>query len=84
MIDGPRITRGTPQRQRTESEVVSSLLPQRPAYLQKLTKIAPLLNAGLFFQRFCENSAAKKTQLPSVQKLKAIFVQKLKVGAAFI
>ena len=40
---------------------------------------------GLFFQRFCKNSAAKKTQfLPSAQKLKAIFVKKLKVGAAFI
>ena len=42
-------------------------------------------NAGFFFQRFRENSAAKKTQfLPSGQKLKAIFLQKLKVGAAVI
>ena len=41
--------------------------------------------SGFFFQRFRENSAVKKTQfLPSGQKLKAIFVQKLKVGAAFI
>ena len=41
--------------------------------------------SGLFFQRFCKNSAAKKPQfLPSVQKFKAIFLQKLKVGAAFI
>ena len=38
-----------------------------------------------FFQRFCENSAAKKTQfLPSAQKLKPVFVQKLKVGAFFM
>jgi len=42
-------------------------------------------STGLFFQRFCKNSAAKKTQfLPSAQKLKAIFVKKFKVRAAFI
>ena len=39
----------------------------------------------LFFQHFCENSSAKKTQnLPFGQKLKPIFVQKLKLGAAFL
>ena len=38
-----------------------------------------------FFQHFCENSSAKKTQnLPFGQKLKPIFVQKLKLGAAFL
>ena len=42
-------------------------------------------NSGFFFQRFRENSAAKKTQfLLSAQKLKAIFLKKLEVGAAFI
>ena len=41
--------------------------------------------ARLFFQHFCENSSAKKTQnLPFGQKLKPIFVQKLKLGAAFL
>ena len=40
---------------------------------------------GIFFQHFCENSSAKKTQnLPFGQKLKPIFVQKLKLGAAFL
>ena len=43
------------------------------------------LRAGIFFQHFCENSSAKKTQnLPFGQKLKPIFVQKLKLGAAFL
>ena len=38
-----------------------------------------------FFQQFYENSSAKKTQnLPFGQKLKLIFVQKLKLGAAFL
>ena len=41
--------------------------------------------AGFFFQHFCENSSAKKTQnLLFGQKLKPIFVQKLKLGAAFL
>ena len=40
---------------------------------------------GIFFQHFCKNSSAKKTQnLPFGQKLKPIFVQKLKLGAAFL
>ena len=43
------------------------------------------VSAGFFFQHFCENSSAKKTQhLPFGQKLKPIFVQKLKLGAAFL
>jgi len=37
-----------------------------------------------FFQHFFENSTAKKPQfLPFWQKLKAIFVQKLKVGSFY-
>ena len=43
------------------------------------------IRSGFFFQHFCENSSAKKTQnLPFGQKLKPIFVQKLKLGAAFL
>ena len=54
-------------------------------FKENVQKSSKARKSGLFFQRFCENSAAKKTQfLPSAQKLKAIFVQKLKVGAAFI
>jgi len=38
-----------------------------------------------FFQHFCKNSTAKKSQfLPFWQKLKAIFVQKLKVGGFYL
>ena len=43
------------------------------------------LMSGIFFQHFCENSSAKKPQnLPIGQKLKPIFVRKLKLRAAFL
>ena len=42
------------------------------------------LTPGFFFNVFAKTQLRKKNQfLPSAQKLKAIFVQKLKVGAAF-
>ena len=55
------------------------------SFLNNLAVQIGISNAGFFFQHFCENSSAKKTQnLPFGQKLKPIFVQKLKLGAAFL
>jgi len=46
---------------------------------------APPPNPGFFSDVFAKSQQRKKPQFsPSGQKLKAIFVQKLKVGAAFI
>ena len=43
------------------------------------------LNQAYFFNVLAKTQLRKKPQFfPSAQKLKAIFVQKLKVGAAFI
>ena len=82
----------------THQQVVESLTKfnQRVSFtnnrLLKLTEFLHKLSPSIlrkkpsqaFFQRFCRNSTEKNPQfLPSAPKLKAIFVQKLKVGAAF-
>ena len=62
-------------------------MKQKVAYitLEANLKAFHMYLTQAFFQHFCENSSAKKTQnLPFGQKLKPIFVQKLKLGAAFL
>ena len=73
--------------QRLSSETDSTLCQHSDVEQScvEFKKFARIFKAGFFFQHFCENSSAKKTQnLPFGQKLKPIFVQKLKLGAAFL
>ena len=66
----------------TTSQTVLYLSPYE--FLNPVVAINYLAQA-YFFNVLAKTQPRKKSQfLPSAQKLKAIFVQKLKVGAAFI